>query len=92
MGTYDVVLVVPVKIPFAGIEADSQIDAIKIAAEGFSSSRVVLARVDGLNTITDYVEAEPDIISAAVNEEGDEDYERSPCYVQTREGYWEVEA
>jgi hypothetical protein len=91
---HDVVLFMPVKIKFAGIEADSHFDAIH-KAEKMLSQHDITPRRD-INETREhgtlvYMEAEDECVRALVDEEGDEDYERSLYYVPKGDGCWRVE-
>lgn len=93
---HDVTLFVPVRVKFVGIEAASHIEAIQIADEALVVDQVIPTRhgpfrVPGNveNRIIDYVEAcEGEVNRALVDEEGDEDYERSQYYITKPDESW----
>ena len=96
---HDVILFVPVRVKFVGIEAASHIEAIQIADEALVVDQVIPTRHGPFrapgnveNRTIDYVEAcEGEVNRALVDEEGDEDYERSRYYITKPDESWVVE-
>jgi hypothetical protein len=92
---YDVILFVPVKVKFINIEAASQIEAAKLADKALVIDKVIKPQyvARGAPGITEdrviqYVEAEDEVSRALVDEEGDENYERSQFYTYELGGTW----
>jgi hypothetical protein len=92
---HDVVLFVPVKVKFTGVEADSHLDAIDKAEHMFKPDDDIPLRdkiFDNREHGTlDYIEVDDDCVRALVDEEGDEEHERSLYYVPKGDGCWTVE-
>ena len=78
---YDVHLYVTVRVKVSDIEAGSQVEAIKLADEMFGKDAVAMVSTG---------EYADEVLGALVDEQGDEEYDRTTYYRCTASG-WEVE-
>lgn len=81
MKTYDVHLYAVVRMKVVGIEAESQVDAIRLAEKEVTyEQRETLFNHSGGMTKLEYTEYAEEVIHYLVDEQGDEEYQNSRWY------------